>query len=92
MIHYTYVEWSDIPHSRVVRPALEDMTPWKDAHDEKSELMMRMALHKSLRERGGLRPGEATTCRVFYFNDKFEEKSGQPACMLLNEYRVGTES
>ena len=90
MIHYTYVEWADIPHSIVTRPALEDMMPWKDPKgDESSELMMSMALHRSLRDRGGLLPGQVVNARVFYYSDKIEKKNGKPVAMLLNEYKVG---
>ncbi len=89
MIHYTYVEWADIPHSHTTRPKLGEMSVWKDSKGETSDLMMNMALHKSLRERGGLIPGEATRCRVFYASDKIEKKDGEPVAMLLNEYKVG---
>ena len=88
MTQYTYVEWQDIPASHVERPNLEDMQIWKGDKVTSSHTLMSMALHKSLRERGGLLPGQATTCRVFYTSEAILKESDKKV-MLLTEYKVG---
>ena len=89
MTQYTYVEWQDIPGSHVERPNLEDMEIWKGHKVTSSHTLMSMALHKSLRERGGLLPGQATRCRVFYTADDILKETGDKQVMLLTEYKVG---
>lgn len=84
----TYVEWEHIPHSHVTRPLAENCMAWKNA--KSTHEITRIALHRSIRDMGGLR--EPSKCRVFVAPDIVErQENGEPRFWLIEEFKVSPQ-